>query len=228
MTRDQAIERIKKCMALSSSSNEHEASAALRQAQALMRKHGIGAADVDASYVSESSAKAGAGARIPTHLCVLGKVVGDAFACHPIVVHVSGISGGEMRFFGVDPKPEIAAYVFTVLRRKLERNRTAYVATLKRCKRATKIRRGKLFAEAWAVAVAGQVKEFAGNEQDRERIQAYNAKQNRNLSETGGRRAKPPRQHDHSAQSAGFYDGRKASIHGAVNAPDDSRRLGQS
>ena len=37
MNRDDALKKIKKCLALSRSANEHEAAAALRQAQALMR-----------------------------------------------------------------------------------------------------------------------------------------------------------------------------------------------
>ena len=35
MNRDDALKKIKKCLALSRSANEHEAAAALRQAQAL-------------------------------------------------------------------------------------------------------------------------------------------------------------------------------------------------
>lgn len=44
--RNKALDKIRKCMALSRSSNEHEAAAALRQAQALMRKYGLEEDDV--------------------------------------------------------------------------------------------------------------------------------------------------------------------------------------
>ena len=41
MTRDEAMARVRKCFRLGRSPNPHEAAAALRQAQALMRAHGI-------------------------------------------------------------------------------------------------------------------------------------------------------------------------------------------
>lgn len=51
--REKAIDKIKKCLALSKSANEHEAAAALRQAQALMRKHDVTEDDVEGTdYVT--------------------------------------------------------------------------------------------------------------------------------------------------------------------------------
>ena len=41
MNKQKALEKIKKCLALSKSANEHEAAQALKQAQALMRLHQI-------------------------------------------------------------------------------------------------------------------------------------------------------------------------------------------
>src|SRR5512138_3426898 len=53
MDRNKAIERIRKCLALSKSPNEHEAAAALRQAQKLMQSHDI-SADEDGLAVYDS------------------------------------------------------------------------------------------------------------------------------------------------------------------------------
>lgn len=54
MDRAKALDRIRKCMALSKSPNEHEAAAALRQAQALMAKFNVEADEVDlVEYVSD-------------------------------------------------------------------------------------------------------------------------------------------------------------------------------
>lgn len=39
--RNKVLDKIRKCLALSTSSNEHEAAAALRQARKLMDAHGI-------------------------------------------------------------------------------------------------------------------------------------------------------------------------------------------
>ncbi len=220
MTRDQAIQRIKKCLALSASSNEHEAAAALRHAQALMREHGIGAADVDASYVSEAHAKAGAGKRIPQPLVVLAQTVGDAFACEPMLTP-SQFFEPVMRFIGIDPKPELAAYAYTVLRRKLERDRAAYVATLKRCKHSTEIRRGKVFAQHWILAVAAAVEEFAGTETDQQRIAAYKQQRFGETEVVRGRTQRTTRR-DYDAAAAGVANGSQVTLRDAVGAPDDS------
>ena len=50
---DKILDKIKKCLALSSSSNEHEAAIALRQAQKLMELHGISDIDVKAAQAQE-------------------------------------------------------------------------------------------------------------------------------------------------------------------------------
>lgn len=49
MNKSQAIEKIKKCLRLSKSANEHEAAQALKQAQILMQKFGITDIDVHLS-----------------------------------------------------------------------------------------------------------------------------------------------------------------------------------
>ena len=44
--RDKILDKIKKCLALSASSNEHEAEAALRQARKMMEANGITDLDI--------------------------------------------------------------------------------------------------------------------------------------------------------------------------------------
>ncbi|UCU92660.1 DUF2786 domain-containing protein [Hydrogenophaga taeniospiralis] len=46
MTRDEALKKIKKCLALSRSANEHEAAAALRHAQKLMQAFSLAEEDM--------------------------------------------------------------------------------------------------------------------------------------------------------------------------------------
>lgn len=51
--RDKALDKIRKCLALSKSANEHEAAAALRQAQKLMAMHGLSEDDLGSTeYLS--------------------------------------------------------------------------------------------------------------------------------------------------------------------------------
>ena len=53
MTRDEALDKIKKCLALAASPEAHEAAAALRQAQKLMAQFGLTEADVTLADVAE-------------------------------------------------------------------------------------------------------------------------------------------------------------------------------
>lgn len=57
MSREELLRKIRACLRLSTSANEHEAAAALRQARALMEKHGVSHAEALAGEVSEREAK---------------------------------------------------------------------------------------------------------------------------------------------------------------------------
>lgn len=55
MDKEKVLDKIKKCLALGKSANEHEAAQALKQAQALMPKYEISDADVALSDIGEQS-----------------------------------------------------------------------------------------------------------------------------------------------------------------------------
>lgn len=55
MDKNTAIDKIKKCLALSKSDNPHEAAAALRQAQKLMALYKVDALDVSLADVTEET-----------------------------------------------------------------------------------------------------------------------------------------------------------------------------
>lgn len=57
MDREDALRRIKKCMALSKSANDNEASVALRQAQSLMRTYDVTELDVAAADIAAEGVK---------------------------------------------------------------------------------------------------------------------------------------------------------------------------
>ena len=58
MTRDEAIAKIKKCLALGRSAQPHEAGAAMRQAQKLMQAHSITDLDIEHSDIKEEGNRA--------------------------------------------------------------------------------------------------------------------------------------------------------------------------
>lgn len=176
--RKKIFEKIKKCMALSASSNEHEAAAALRQAHALMEKYNIDHEDVLAYEASEKYAKSGAKNK-PVHWeGVLASRVADAFGCR-IIFKTAGFFNdvGRWSFIGCGAAPEVAVYAFQVLHRQCKRARTEHInSNLRRCKTATKTRRADLFCEGWLRAVAGKILALAGNEEQTKAIDAYIAK----------------------------------------------------
>lgn len=213
MSNDQIMEKIKKCLALAKSSNEHEAAAALRQAQKLMELHGISDADVLAAGADEQRTKAGATMRPVNWETRLASKVAATFGCHVIF---SGGRKGEWAFIGCGAAPEIASYAFAVLFRQAKRARADYIDDrLKRCKRGTQVRRADLFCEGWVSSATAIVEAFAGNEQQDEAIKAFIATRYPALTEfsarsrTGDRKL---RDHEYGDHIAGRRAGQDAQI----------------
>ena len=79
MDRQTALAKIKKCLELSKSANEHEAAQALKHAQHLMSKFGLTELDVSLAEVSEQYGKAPKSA--PSWHWRLVHLCGSAFGC---------------------------------------------------------------------------------------------------------------------------------------------------
>lgn len=157
MDRKKALDKIKKCLRLATSANPHEAAAAMRQAQALMKQYGIGQADVNMADVMECAAVAGSKKTPARWEALLARTVAKAYACK--VIFIGGI--GRWNFIG--EMAEVAGYTMTVLLRQVRQARRDFSATrLKNCKVTTKVRRADVFCEAWVHAVHEQVAAFAG------------------------------------------------------------------
>lgn len=167
--RDSIIAKVKKCLALAMSANEHEAAAALRQAQKLMEIHGITDADVAEADIEDAVArgvKAGNPARWET---LLALSVRDAFGCETIFKPWHG-----WIFIGFSPAPEISQYAFEVLFRQVRRARQDHIKTrLKRCGPVSKTRRADLFCEGWVITAAGALSALATSETQTVAIAGY-------------------------------------------------------
>ena len=148
--REDLLARIRKCLALAKSANEHEAAAALATARRLMDEYGVDQADVDTLDVGERVAK-GSGAWTPS--AWEAALVTAVTRAIPVKAISHGDSGWG--FVGITPAPEIASYAFTALYRQLRRARAAYIATkLRRVTTAQrKTARADAFAGGWAGAV---------------------------------------------------------------------------
>ncbi len=177
MTKNEIICKIKKCLQLSSSSNEHEAALAVERAQAMMEKYGISTTDIELSEISGCTVRSHNSRRLPKHIAILADLVGRAFGCDYIFLPKWGHDFRivqDIEFIGFDTRPEIAAYAFSVLLRQKERGRTRFLKTLsKRIKRSNKIRLADNWSEGWATAVWKKVREMSVSEEDKSRLQEW-------------------------------------------------------
>lgn len=222
MDKQTAIEKIRKCLALAKSTNEHEAAAALRQAQALMRKYGVEDGDILMAEVSEAKVKAGARTKPVKWESQLSTTVATAFGCRKIFVQE--LKAGYWTFIGCGPAAEIATYAYAVLMRQLRKARSEYQQT--HCKRlvpASRTRRADLFCEAWVAGVRRQIEAFAGTQANEEALEVYMAKEYPDLGTLVPRdrqAGKSLRDGDVTARAAGWNAGRQATLnHGVDNKP---------
>lgn len=221
--------KIKKCLALSASSNEHEAEAALRQARKLMEAHGVSDLDIQAAEAEERRAKSGAKSTPANWETMLAMKVGDAFGCRVIFCSVWNRLG-DWCFVGCGATPEVAHYAFIVLHRQARRAREEHIkAKLKRCKVATKTRRADLFSEGWVRSVVGTIAAFAGNDQQSAAIDAYMSKRYPNLNSLKARDRNDGRQlrdHEYNDYAAGSRSGRDAQLNRGVGGAERPLALG--
>lgn len=180
MTRDEALKKIKKCLALAKSQNPHEAAAAMRQAQKLMAEHNMDEQDVSMSDVSESKAAAVSQAHVKWE-SALFYMVAEAFGCQRYIEMGSRWlpSGGWVKhrkvvFVGIGAAADVAAYAYEVLSRQCAKARSDHISKQPgSCKRITKIARGDQFALGWAYGVREMLDKFANSDGNAKLIQSY-------------------------------------------------------
>lgn len=169
--------KIKKCLALSASSNPNEAATALRQAHALMAKHGVTAQGVVMSDIGEAQVKSRTMARNKPELWEtnLAAVVGKAFGCSLMVNRMVPRSGASRKtinegyfvFVGIQAQAQVAAYTADVLIRRCKGARSAWIkenlgeitGLVGGKRKATQL--GNSFANGWVSSIAKLVQDFA-------------------------------------------------------------------
>lgn len=222
---DKIIDKIKKCLALAKSSSEHEAAAALRQAQKLMQAHGITDLDIEHAEIQEEGTDAGAAKKPSRWECGLATRVAGAFNC--TVFLSCSYPVGRWVFVGAAPSGEIARYAFEVLFRQVKRARTNYIKTaLKRCT-TTRTRRADLFCEGWVMTATKLVERFAGSEAAQDRIMAY-LEHKHNLASFQGRNRNAGRnltERDYGDMQAGHRAGRDAQLNRGVGGGGEQLSL---
>ncbi|MCK9193423.1 MAG: DUF2786 domain-containing protein [Nevskia sp.] len=174
--RDRLLDKIKKCLRLSKSSNEHEAAAALRQARKLMESMQVTDDEIRAYEAAEASANSRASVRPVSWESSLANTIAETIGCELIFVQNLGHTG-KWLFIGLNGKEQIAMYAMTVLLRQIVSARAEYIRSkLKRCKPSTRTRRADQFCSGWVSTVRIKVEALSISEHDRATLKLYAAR----------------------------------------------------
>jgi hypothetical protein len=227
-----ALKKIRKCLALAGSNNEHEAAAAMRQAHALMKKHGLNESSVHLSEIGERGVKATGSTGIQSWEAYLAATIAEAFGLKSAFQSGdynfrTGRRGrGSILFIGPDARITVASYCYECLHRQLKRclaeKRKLYGGVLTG-------RNAKVFAESWTVSACEKVSLLASQFDDGPLIEEYC----RSVV-TGG--DKKPRKAatasgidgdlDRAIATLGYREGDKAQLNPAMNGRDEAARIG--
>jgi hypothetical protein len=222
---DAIIRKIEKCLALSKSSNEHEAAAALRQATKLMEAYNITPEALVGAQIGECEANTNAWTRPPAWEMHLLNIIKSAFGCDAIM----RLGNGEFKrltrvvYIGAKHQAQLAAYAHTVLRRQVESARTKYTSNLPSYYgRGNKIKAGEAFSVGYVDNIRRQVSALAVPPEQAEAIRSLKT----TLLGGEGKKYQPPkRDTDYAALQAGREAGRGASLHRPMNGGAEHLQL---
>lgn len=234
MDMDNALKRIKKCLALSKSSNEHESAAALRQAQKLMEMYGVTAEALAGVDVGEARAKSTACTKPAQWEHNLAHCLRRAFGCE-VIIHSGWFnrhtnSNGalaEFVYIGLKHHALTASYSHDVLRRQVVKARAAYLKEWEarqwgKPALKDKIAAGDTFCLGFIDNIAKQVAEVAPSPEHKDAIQSLKTKL---LGGEGRIVNSAKRGRDWGAYAAGREAGAAASLHRPMGKAEDQLRL---
>lgn len=220
MIDSELLKRIRKCFALSSSSNEHEAAAALEKARELMREHGITEEMLELAEVEEATARAASVITPPLWQRQLVAVVRRALNVEAF------LDGPDWRFVGRGPTAEIASYAFAAMFRRLKQARAEHIRTqLRRCKPARKRVRADAFCEGWASAVFTKVRALSPDREPDAAVVAYLQRQFPGLVPVKPRRAGTAAGRTARDYWRGVDQGRVVDLHHGVGGASPQRLI---
>lgn len=167
---ERILGKIKKCLALSNSSEPNEAAAALRQAQKMMALHNVTQVNLKLFDLDDLELKSKASvSRIKDWELALINLIAKSFGCQlywsKSFSHADDVFG-SYRLVGLKSQVQIAHYTASVMQRKIITARIQFVRELpSHYSRARKIAEANGFCFGWVEAVSKTVAEFALNEE---------------------------------------------------------------
>ena len=224
------LNKIKKCLALSASDNEHEAAQALKHAHALMRKHNIEATDIAKSEILTAESKMSV-ALTRWHSDLLFTISSVFCVAHYIERrwdHDNHKFVNYVVFNGKHQNAEFAQYAYIVLFRQVNRARSHYIkVNLKRVKAATnKTARANAYAEGYVDSIYQVVREFFTSESIAERKEIKELV-TKNMGVAKIHSAKPTRKLNlDSDLGNGYLAGKDVNLFKPVNTANNTKLVG--
>lgn len=225
MNKEKILDKIKKCLALSKSANEHEAAQALKQAQALMEKYEVNAVDIALSQVSEQKAERKMAFKLADWQWSVANMIADIFGCQ------SYQRGKTMMFYGIGNRAEISAYAFDVVYRQISADRRKFLKTCRARKPAHRTYIADQFCNGWIMGAWGIVKKFEMSDEEKAIMDGYAKKEYPYMTEARTRDAKSSilqgSTMEYEALAQGMESGKQVQLHHAMNGIDGVKQIGE-
>lgn len=232
MAEDKLMERIKKLMALSESSNENEAALAMQRAQELMEKHGINSDKMAMFEIGEVWVKSRQSvSQIKDWEGMVVEVVAIAFGCKTLWQSGNSYNRkdpwGKYGFVGPKVKLELVEYTANVLLDKVTKARREYNKKLNDqgfgglLDRKTITYKLDGYCQGWASAILKKVVAFANPNETQD---AINAKVNEIVGDKDAKTSQS-RLGDAASAARGFLEGGDVDIHRPMRGAEEQRKL---
>ena len=225
MDKKKVLDKIKKCLALGQSANEHEAAQALKQAQALMEKYEVNAVDIALSQVSEQKADRKMAFKLANWQWRVANMIADVFGCQ------SYQRGKTMMFYGIGNRAEISAYAFDVVYRQISADRRKFLKTCRARKPAHRTYLADQFCDGWIMGAWEKVRKFEMSDEEKAIMDGYKKKEHPDMAEARTRDAKSSilqgSTMEYEALAQGMESGKQVQLHHAMNGTDGVKQIGE-
>ncbi|EHL4431062.1 TPA: DUF2786 domain-containing protein [Salmonella enterica] len=230
---EKVLSRIRKLMALAdNTSNSHEASVALRQAQALMMKYGVTPGSVVMAEIkSETCRNIPSNAlSIPGWLNALVSVICMAAGCRSYYgwyQHSDKKKRRSVTFYGIGERPAVAGYLFGVVCRQLKRDADHYLHTA--CthpllKLSTIRRRMDQYRLYWVAGMWSVLESFEPESSEKAVLDQWLSQQQRSLTPAKIRQPEGCRNAE-KVRHAAWAAGSQAEIYPAMDYRNEEQSL---
>ena len=214
MDKQAVLEKIKKCLALSKSANEHEAAQAMKQAQALMKKYEVDAVDVVLSEVSERGSGRKMAVKLAEWQWAVANMISEVFGCKCYQ------QGDAMVFYGLGNRAEIASAA-----------RREFLKTCRARKPSNRTYLADQFCNGWMMGAWGAVKEFEMSDDEKAVMADYKRKKHPHIAKAVVRDAKSSKLDGSAAMieaiAKGHSAGKKVQLHHAMNGAEGVKQIGE-